>query len=137
LLSSAKKREITILFSDIKGFTKATAAMDAGHVRTLLNEYFGRMIEIVFRHDGTLDKFLGDGLMVFFGDPEPQPDHAEDDEDRAGQEAHLPPTEPDRLGKDRHSEPEEDEGDDAARGDHGAPAACVPTITRQSAFRRT
>ena len=76
LMSSAKKREITILFSDIKGFTNATAAMDAGHVRTLLNEYFGRMIEIVFRHEGTLDKFLGDGLMVFFGDPEPQPDHA-------------------------------------------------------------
>ena len=74
--AGAHKREITILFSDIKGFTNLTAAMDAGHVRTLLNEYFGRMIEIVFRHEGTLDKFLGDGLMVFFGDPEPQPDHA-------------------------------------------------------------
>ena len=72
----ARKREISILFSDIKGFTPLTAAMDAGHVRTLLNEYFGRMIEIVFRHEGTLDKFLGDGLMVFFGDPEVQPDHA-------------------------------------------------------------
>lgn len=76
LLWGAHKREISILFSDIKGFTSLTAAMDAGHVRTLLNEYFGRMIEIVFRHEGTLDKFLGDGLMVFFGDPEPQPDHA-------------------------------------------------------------
>ncbi len=77
LALTARKREITILFSDIKGFTNLTAAMDAGHVRTLLNEYFGRMIEIVFRHEGTLDKFLGDGLMVFFGDPEAQPDHAE------------------------------------------------------------
>lgn len=76
LALSARKREITILFSDIKGFTNLTASMDAGHVRTLLNEYFGRMIEIVFRHEGTLDKFLGDGLMVFFGDPETQPDHA-------------------------------------------------------------
>src|SRR6185369_7262696 len=76
LLAGAHKREISILFSDIKSFTNLTAAMDAGHVRTLLNEYFGRMIEIVFRHEGTLDKFLGDGLMVFFGDPETQPDHA-------------------------------------------------------------
>ncbi len=76
LALTARKREITILFSDIKGFTNLTASMDAGHVRTLLNEYFGRMIEIVFRHEGTLDKFLGDGLMVFFGDPEAQPDHA-------------------------------------------------------------
>jgi adenylate cyclase len=76
LARGARKREITILFSDIKGFTNLTASMDAGHVRALLNEYFGRMIEIVFRHEGTLDKFLGDGLMVFFGDPEAQPDHA-------------------------------------------------------------
>jgi adenylate cyclase len=76
LLLGARKREITILFSDIKGFTPLTAEMDASQVHNLLNEYFGRMIEIVFRHEGTLDKFLGDGLMVFFGDPEPQPDHA-------------------------------------------------------------
>ncbi len=76
LLWGAHKREISILFSDIKGFTNLTADMDASHVRTLLNEYFGRMIEIVFEHEGTLDKFLGDGLMVFFGDPELQPDHA-------------------------------------------------------------
>ena len=76
LLSTAHKKELTILFSDIVGFTAHTSNMDPDHVRRLLNEYFEQMIEIVFEHEGTLDKFIGDGLMVFFGDPERQPDHA-------------------------------------------------------------
>ncbi len=76
LTVAAQRKELTILFSDIGGFTPLTAAMDAGAVRDLLNEYFEAMIEILFRHEGTLDKFIGDGLMAFFGDPEPQPDHA-------------------------------------------------------------
>jgi adenylate cyclase len=77
LLGTAQKKELTILFSDVEDFTKHTAAVDAADVRRLLNEYFETMIDIVFRHGGTLDKFIGDGLMVFFGDPESQPDHAE------------------------------------------------------------
>jgi adenylate cyclase len=50
--------------------------MDPDHVQRLLNEYFEAMTDIVFWHEGTVDKFIGDGLMVFFGDPEPQEDHA-------------------------------------------------------------
>ena len=76
LESAAQKRELTILFSDIRNFTRHTSTMEAARVRDLLNEYFEKMVEIVFEHGGTLDKFIGDGLMVFFGDPERQPDHA-------------------------------------------------------------
>lgn len=76
LTATAQKKELTILFSDIAGFTPATELMDAGLVRDVLNEYFEAMIEIVFRHEGTLDKLIGDGLMAFFGDPQDQPDHA-------------------------------------------------------------
>jgi adenylate cyclase len=77
LVEAATKKELSILFSDIKGFTHHSSRLSAARVRDLLNQYFERMIEIVFRHGGTLDKFIGDGLMVFFGDPESQPDHAE------------------------------------------------------------
>jgi len=74
--SGGQKKELTILFSDIKDFTRYTAAMEPDHIQRLLNEYFEAMTEIVFKYQGTVDKFMGDGMMVFFGDPEPQSDHA-------------------------------------------------------------
>jgi adenylate cyclase len=74
--TSGKKKEITVLFSDIKDFTKLSSEMNPDHIQEILNEYFETMTNIVFKYEGTLDKFIGDGLMVFFGDPENQPDHA-------------------------------------------------------------
>jgi adenylate cyclase len=71
-----ERREITVLFSDICGFTPMAAGADPREVRDFFNEYFGAMTDIVFAHGGTLDKFIGDGLMAFFGAPDAQPDHA-------------------------------------------------------------
>jgi adenylate cyclase len=74
--ATGQKKELTILFSDIKSFTTHSSTLPPDEIQKLLNEYFEAMVEIVFKYEGTVDKFIGDGLMVFFGDPEPQPDHA-------------------------------------------------------------
>jgi adenylate cyclase len=74
--ASGRRKELTVLFSDIRGFTTRCQDMTPDDIREFLDDYFGRMIDIVFEHGGTVDKFIGDGLMVFFGDPEDQPDHA-------------------------------------------------------------
>lgn len=76
IASAGQKKELSILFSDIKNFTHFTANLTPDQIQKALNEYFEAMVEIVFRYEGTVDKYIGDGLMVFFGDPEPQPDHA-------------------------------------------------------------
>jgi len=64
-----ERRRITVLFSDIRGFTAMAETMAPEEVVSFLDDYFERMIEIIFRNHGTLDKFLGDGLMAIFGAP--------------------------------------------------------------------
>lgn len=76
ILSTTEKKELTVLFSDISGFTQWCTTRSPEEIRHTLNEYFNEMTKIVFSHEGTIDKFMGDGLMVFFGDPVDQPDHA-------------------------------------------------------------
>lgn len=65
--------EVCVLFSDIRGFTTLSEAMPASEVVALLNNYFARMTRIVHKHRGTVDKFIGDGLMAFFGAPNTLP----------------------------------------------------------------
>ena len=76
ITSTGQTKELTILFSDIVGFTAICATMTPEQIQKLLTDYFDAMTEVVFKYQGTVDKFIGDGLMVFFGDPEYQPDHA-------------------------------------------------------------
>jgi class 3 adenylate cyclase len=73
----SKRKFLTTFFSDIRGFTSAAERMEPEELVHELNEYFSEMTDIVFKHGGTLDKYVGDAVMVFFGDPVPQDDHAE------------------------------------------------------------
>jgi adenylate cyclase len=73
---SGKSSEITVLFSDIRGFTTLSENSTPEQVVELLNAYFSQQSAAVFAHEGTLDKYIGDAIMAFWGAPASQPDHA-------------------------------------------------------------
>jgi adenylate cyclase len=72
-----QRREMTVLFSDIRGFTTVSEKGEPEEIVAVLNVYFTRMVDIVFKHKGTLDKFVGDMVMALFGAPLDDPDHAD------------------------------------------------------------
>lgn len=70
-------KEVTVLFTDILGFTAFSEKHAPREVVDRLNEYFGEMVQVIEKFDGTVDKFIGDGVMAYWGAPLAQPDHEE------------------------------------------------------------
>ena len=76
LVLGGQREELTVLFSDIVGFTAISENLPPEDMVAILNEYLNAMSIIIFRNDGTLDKYEGDAVMAFWGAPIPQHDHA-------------------------------------------------------------
>ena len=64
------RKKLTVFFSDIQNFTMTTDSMESEALTSLLNEYLNEMSKIALEHEGTIDKYIGDAIMIFFGDPE-------------------------------------------------------------------
>ena len=73
--AGGETKELTVMFSDIRSFTTISEGLTADELVALLNEYLGEMTDIIFERWGTLDKYIGDAIMAFWGSPYPQDDH--------------------------------------------------------------
>ncbi|MCK6542098.1 FHA domain-containing protein [bacterium] len=71
-----ERREVTLIFSDVRGFTTLSEKLSAEEMVEILNRYFSRMIDVIFKYGGTLDKFIGDSIMALFGAPATSGDDA-------------------------------------------------------------
>jgi class 3 adenylate cyclase len=74
---ASHRREITVMFCDLRGFTAFTETSEPEEVLAVLHDYHESLGKLIFHYEGTLDRFAGDGIMVVFNDPIPVPDHTE------------------------------------------------------------
>lgn len=115
LSRGGESRQITILFSDIRGFTTLSEKHTPQEIVALLNRYFTLQVEVVFRHGGSLDKFIGDCIMAFWGAPLDDPQHAQHAVAAALEMAEVLQRFKQELG-------EQDAGFDVGIGIHSGPA---------------
>lgn len=73
-LGGERVEPVTVLNSDVRGFTALSAKMEPGDVMTMLNQLFGACIPIIFKYNGTVDKYIGDAILAVFGSPNPDPE---------------------------------------------------------------
>lgn len=111
----SESRQLTVLFSDIRGFTTLSEQRTAEQVVELLNHYFSQQVQAVFRHNGTMDKFIGDAIMAFWGAPVDDPQQADNAVDAALEMSDV-------LANFRDSLPEELRGFEIGIGIHTGPA---------------
>ncbi len=74
--AGGEEKELTVMFTDIRGFTTISEGLTPDELARLLNEYLSAMTDVLFKNLGTLDKYIGDAIMAFWGSPYPQNDHA-------------------------------------------------------------